>query len=359
MTGSFSLRHVNSTSSAVVVNNGTFTVSGTGNRTVEPALDNNGIFLCERSMTLGDTSPLTASTNSGRMKITSGETLTVRGGLTNEPGGVIGGNATMNIAGASSFLQNGELSPGESIGTLTISGNLNCGATAGFPIEIGPGGNDLLLVNGTLGLNGTLRPRLIGGYVQGPGDTFVVIDSTGVLSGGFTSIEQPFSTFGSFVAQLDPVLGQVTPEFQVTGPLNFGDFQKLYFTDAQILAGDADAGVDFDGDGVSNRLEWITGTDPTDPSSRSGAPTMVKNGDGSFDLTCQKSTLLPPLQIDLVSTSDLLTWPTVAPGNLSNQPDVPHPSLPNVVNVTLRISGAPETTTPRRFFRVRFTDLAP
>lgn len=94
------------------------------------------------------------------------------GGITRFNGNVafqsldIGTQATMggtgNVTSQSTVQNQGTIAPGNSIGTLSIIGNLNQAATGAFDIEIVPGGltptpgthNDLVSVSGTATVNG-------------------------------------------------------------------------------------------------------------------------------------------------------------------------------------------------------------
>jgi hypothetical protein len=65
---------------------------------------------------------------------------------------------------------------------------------------LSPGtGYDQLLVSGTTSLNGTLNTALIGSFVPPAGSTYTFIQSSGGLSGTFSTINQPvgalFNTF--------------------------------------------------------------------------------------------------------------------------------------------------------------------
>jgi len=97
----------------------------------------------------------------------------------------------------------GIVSPGASPGILTITGNYTQGASGALNMEIGglvAGVDyDQLRVGGSTSLAGTLNTALLGTFLPPPGTTFTLIQSTGPLTGTFTTVNQPIGTlFNSF-----------------------------------------------------------------------------------------------------------------------------------------------------------------
>ena len=141
---------------------------------------------------------------SGTMNVTgtlntSGSALNI-GTLNVGVGGALTGTGTIqgnvnNVAGT--------VSPGASPGILTISGNYTQGASGVLNMEIGGlvAGTDYdqLKVLGTTSLAGTLNTALINGFVPVPGQTFTLVQSTGAITGTFTTVNQPVGAlFNSF-----------------------------------------------------------------------------------------------------------------------------------------------------------------
>ena len=141
---------------------------------------------------------------SGTMNVTgtlntSGSALNI-GTLNVGVGGALTGTGTIqgnvnNVAGT--------VSPGASPGILTISGNYTQGASGVLDMQIGGlvAGTDYdqLKVLGTTSLAGTLNTALINGFVPVPGQTFTLVQSTGAVTGTFTTVNQPVGAlFNSF-----------------------------------------------------------------------------------------------------------------------------------------------------------------
>jgi autotransporter-associated beta strand protein len=137
------------------------------------------------------------STYSGGTSISNG-TLLVGGALSGTgvvriaAGGTLGGTGLVRGA----VLQDGTLSPGASIGTLTVSNQVTAGATAVTRFELGgtnaPADYDRLVVSAQHVLDGTLEAVTTNGYVPALGDRFVLItNSAALLSGTFAVTSLP------------------------------------------------------------------------------------------------------------------------------------------------------------------------
>jgi autotransporter-associated beta strand protein len=130
------------------------------------------------------TTTLTAAvhTYTGATTVTAG-TLLVNGsiatssGLTVAAGGTVGGVGTLPTS-----VIDGTLSPGNSIGTINVAGNLTFGAGSTFAVEVSPAGADLTLVSGTANLSGGTVLAL-----YGPGNyltqQFLILNAAGGLGG--------------------------------------------------------------------------------------------------------------------------------------------------------------------------------
>ncbi len=128
-----------------------------------------------------------------------GGTLIVNGLITEASGafgnmfslesGIVGG--TGNITASRGFYNSGgNLSPGNSVGTLTINGNYYQGAQGKLTIEIAsPSSCDLLAVNGSADLNGTLQTTWTGGYIPAVNTNFnTFLTATGGVNGYFSRV---------------------------------------------------------------------------------------------------------------------------------------------------------------------------
>lgn len=174
------------------------TISGFG--VIVPALNNSGTMNVS-----GGTMALTkAPTQSGRVNIASSGTLSVAeswanagvlslslgrvttsGNLTNLPSARIEGSGTIS----GNVLNRGTISPGFSVGALTINGDLTLESTSVLDIELaGLASFDKLTLSGSVALGGTLNVSLLSGYTPSIGDTFTIITTGSGASGLFASI---------------------------------------------------------------------------------------------------------------------------------------------------------------------------
>jgi len=95
----------------------------------------------------------------------------------------IGGGGT--LIGNFELDGSADIEPGDSVGALTIDGNLKLTSTGGFLGELGGSGNsDLLVVTGTATVGGTLVLDRLDGYAPQLGDTMTIV-SAGEIDGRF------------------------------------------------------------------------------------------------------------------------------------------------------------------------------
>src|SRR4029079_1270166 len=153
---------------------------------------------------LGGTTSVAQNASTGTatvVSLASGATINTSGGTVNVgAAGTLSGTGTIqgnvdNVAGT--------VSPGASPGMLTITGNYTQGASGVLNMEIGGLGAgkdyDQLRVGGGTTLAGTLNTALINGFVPVSGQSFTLIQSTGPISGTFTTVNQPVGAlFNSF-----------------------------------------------------------------------------------------------------------------------------------------------------------------
>ena len=80
----------------------------------------------------------------------------------------------------------GTLSPGNSIGTLTLTGNYTQEAVGSFAAELGDGTSDLLDITGLATLDGSIITTLVGDdYDALVGQSYTVLDADGGITGTF------------------------------------------------------------------------------------------------------------------------------------------------------------------------------
>jgi uncharacterized protein with beta-barrel porin domain len=124
----------------------------------------------------------------------TGSAVTVNAGAT------LGGNGTVGTT----TINGGTLAPGNSIGTLTVAGNLVLTAAAAYMVEVDPGNADRTNVTGSATLGGaTVRATFAPGtYVA---KQYTIVNATGGVNGAFsgpvnTNLPQGFHTSLSYDA---------------------------------------------------------------------------------------------------------------------------------------------------------------
>ena len=144
--------------------------------------------------------PTNAITNTGTLLADTNSTISTNQDMTQTAGLIVvngnlnlGGNGskTLNLQGGklqgtgtvSGSVNNtgGTVAPGNSIGTLSITGNYTQTSSGFLALEFGgvPGtanSNDLLNVTGSATLDGTLSVSLLNGYIPSFGDTFTILN---------------------------------------------------------------------------------------------------------------------------------------------------------------------------------------
>jgi autotransporter-associated beta strand protein len=117
----------------------------------------------------------------------NGGTLSVNGSIASSPvfvnvGGTLGGNGTV---GPTMFLAGGTLSPGNSVGTLTVNGNLVFAAASLYMVEVQGNSADRTNVTGTATLAGTVAPSYLGGNLA---RSYTILSAAGGRTGTFASL---------------------------------------------------------------------------------------------------------------------------------------------------------------------------
>ena len=177
-------------------------------------------------------------------------TLLVNGSLASEvtvgPGGVLGGNGTLG----GGVVNNGTLAPGNSIGTLAVTGPLTFGAGSIYEVEVNAAGqSDRTDVTGTATLAGTMRAVPLAGSYAYQTD-YTILTATNPLVGTFDSVT---SASAFFVASL--IYG--TNDITLRLTRNNTDFTNVAVTWNQIaVAGALDAGAI----GASGDMSALLGT---------------------------------------------------------------------------------------------------
>ena len=147
-----------------------------------------GTLILNGANTVGGTTTISGGTLAVGDEATPGATLTSTGGVTVGAAGTLMGHGT--ITGAITNSAGGVVSPGGSIGTMSVSGTYSQASNSSLAIAISPTTSSQLAVSGTGGtasLAGTLAivPQA-GTYVRGT--SFQVVTATGGVTGTFDKV---------------------------------------------------------------------------------------------------------------------------------------------------------------------------
>ncbi len=159
------------------------------------AFNNNGGFITKNTGTGTTTLSNIAFNNDGTVSIESG-TIKFDSSMSfsNTGPSRLQGYGTLDFSGYPFGSNNGIISPGTSIGTLSIIGNLIQMPSSAINIEIGGTAQyDQLNINGAVTLGGTLNVSLTGGFTPSIGDTFTILNYIS-KSGTFSTQNLPSLT---------------------------------------------------------------------------------------------------------------------------------------------------------------------
>ena len=134
-------------------------------------------------------------------------------------GGTLKGTGTITGSVANN---GGTVAPGDSPGTLTVSGTYSQPVAGTLEIQIagmGAGKSSLLDVLGSASLGGTLDPVLLNGYIPTPGETFIFLDYAS-HTGMFSSIENETFDNGTefWAVSYFPTYAELTVDGTATPP---------------------------------------------------------------------------------------------------------------------------------------------
>ncbi|WP_447921762.1 autotransporter domain-containing protein [Achromobacter aegrifaciens] len=182
----------------VLTGTGSFDVAANTTLGLNGALSGGGALVKNGAGTLrlsGDGSGFTGSTtvNSGRLALNG----KLGGAISIGAGGVLGGVGTVGSGAGSAVTvtAGGTLSPGNSIGTLTIDGDLVVENGARFAVETNPQGSDadLVRVTGNARLNGGSVAHIGAAGNYGLRSVYTILSADGTLSGQFGSVTSDFA----------------------------------------------------------------------------------------------------------------------------------------------------------------------
>src|SRR5262249_18549578 len=175
------------------------TLAGAGNGTISSIIGTGTGTLTKNGVgtwTLSGENTYTGATtvNGGSLiidgSIASAQTFVNSGGLLGGQG-FLGGN----------LVNSGIVSPGNSPGTLIVNGNYTQTTGGTLQIEIAglaPTEHDLLVVNGTANLSGTLQVVRLNNFQLSPGDQITFLTANAV-NGTFNPVQNEFAISGTIV----------------------------------------------------------------------------------------------------------------------------------------------------------------
>jgi T5SS/PEP-CTERM-associated repeat protein len=265
----------------------------------------------------------------------------------------------------------GRICPGSSPGQLTIIGDYEQSAAGTLEIEIAgpaPGTeHDVLKVTGNVTLDGTLELVFIDDYLPSEGDVFEFLPVEGQITGEFSTIEvRGVKSTWQFDVGSNPE-GGLTIESNsnaepgggfVIGGNNqaFQAFQNLFFTEEEIIGGDADPFSDYDGDGLTTLLERFLGSDPTDPNNTISPFQFKQLPSGNLEISYNESTLYNQV-VDLHTNTNLSPAWYPIPDTDYVRTSSSHPENPNAIQVSLEITNPVWNAQEKRFFQLEFSEI--
>ena len=133
-------------------------------------------------------------TNDGTINVAEGSTFRTNGTFTSGSGGVLTGEGDFAFDAVSQLLLGGTVSPGDQIGQLTFSSDIQFEEFAVLAIELGGTTQvdqyDLFFGNGDIDLDGLLSVSLVDGFLNSIQETdeFTILSADGSLTGIFSGI---------------------------------------------------------------------------------------------------------------------------------------------------------------------------
>jgi outer membrane autotransporter protein len=168
-----------------VVDNGIFVINRSDTFTFGDVISGAGAFVQNGAGTtiLTGLNTYTGATTANAGALIVNGSIAPSSGLTVNPGTLVGGTGTL----PTTTINGGTLSPGNSIGTVTIAGNLMFVGPGTYLVEVSPSAADRTNVSGSAALAGTLQLAPQPGLYR-PGQ-YVLLNANGGVSGTFATMD--------------------------------------------------------------------------------------------------------------------------------------------------------------------------
>ncbi|MFM2221248.1 MAG: hypothetical protein RLZZ553_996 [Verrucomicrobiota bacterium] len=231
-------------------------------------------------------------------------------------GAVLGG--TGSVSGTVSVASSGSIAPGVGIGQLT-TGALTLAGT--YACDVDASTSDVLAVNGNIDLTGATLA--VSGTMTA--SSYTIATYTGTRTGEFT---------------ISPALpAGYEVDYSTPGEINIA--KSGYNSWASVNAPTGNANDDFDGDGVSNAIEFVLGG-TKDTSDRNKLPQVSMVGNNLiFTFTRSKDSINAETTVAVQVDNDLDAWPTSG----ANYFAVPSEPVVNTPGITVADNAPANTQT--------------
>jgi hypothetical protein len=189
-------------------------------------------------------------------------------------------------------------------GALTLAGTYTCDVDATTSDVIAVNGN-IDLTGATLAISGTMTAS-----------SYTIATYTGTRTGSFT---------------ISPALpAGYEVDYSTAGVIKIA--KSGYGSWASVNAPTGNANDDFDGDGVSNAIEYVLGG-TKDTNDRNKLPQVTMDGNNLiFTFTRSKDSITPDATVAVQVDTDLEAWPTSG-ANYYAVPDAPVANDPGITVV--------------------------
>ena len=307
---------------------------------------------------------------------------TVNGGtlLVNSPGSITGSAVTVNagtlggtgsISGAVSIgnsngVGDSVLAPGAGVGTLA-TGSLTFNSDGGYAVEVNATSvtSDRTNVTGTVSINAAtpLSVNVTGSLAASQQYVIVSNDGVDAVSGTFAGLAQDavVGTFGGTDLKISYTGGDGNDVVLFTDAAGGSPYNTWAVTNGNAPTGEPDD--DYDGDGVSNAVEFVLGGDK-DTNDLDKLPAATASGtDMTFTFVRDEASVDGNVDVTIEVSNDLVTWdagasPYAVPDSATGpvNPGVTVVDNGDTHTVTLTIPKAPDSM---KFARLKVVITTP